>query len=138
MSGTDREESATLQALREAGIDARAGHGADAVPADAEALVASTAIAPDNPELAEARRRGCRCSAAPSSGRADGRAPRPGGREAHGKSTTSAMLVTALGDASAAVGATIASGGGTGAMWGEGPWFVAEADESDRSLLNLA
>ena len=57
---------------------------------------------------------------------------------AHGKSTTSAMLVAALGDASAAVGATIAGGGGTGALWGAGPWFVAEADESDRSLLNLA
>jgi UDP-N-acetylmuramate--alanine ligase len=48
------------------------------------------------------------------------------------------MLVAALGDASAAVGATIAGGGGTGALWGGGPWFVAEADESDRSLLNLA
>ena len=48
------------------------------------------------------------------------------------------MLVAALGDASAAVGATIAGGGGTGALWGAGPWFVAEADESDRSLLNLA
>jgi UDP-N-acetylmuramate--alanine ligase len=48
------------------------------------------------------------------------------------------MLVAALGDASAAVGATIAGGEGTGAVWGSGPWFVAEADESDRSLLNLA
>jgi UDP-N-acetylmuramate--alanine ligase len=139
VSGTDREESATLQALREAGIDARAGHGADAVPADAEALVASTAIAPDNPELAEARRRGL-----PVLHRSELLAELMAGRRglavagAHGKSTTSAMLVAALGDASAAVGATIAGGGGTGAMWGEGPWFVAEADESDRSLLNLA
>src|SRR5207249_4056494 len=43
-----------------------------------------------------------------------------------------------LGDASACIGATIAGGGGTGARWGSGPWFVAEADESDRSLLRLA
>jgi UDP-N-acetylmuramate--alanine ligase len=56
---------------------------------------------------------------------------------AHGKSTTSAMLLSALGDASACVGATVEGGGGTGAVWGDGPWFVAEADESDRSLLNL-
>ena len=56
---------------------------------------------------------------------------------AHGKSTTSAMLLAALGDASACVGATVAGGAGTGAVWGAGPWFVAEADESDRSLLRL-
>src|SRR5262249_41512778 len=57
---------------------------------------------------------------------------------AHGKSTTAAMLALALGDASACIGAIIAGGGGTGARWGSGPWFVAEADESDRSLLRLA
>ena len=138
VSGTDREESATLEALREAGIDARAGHRGDAVPADAAALVVSTAIAADNPEVAEARRRGL-----PVLHRSELLAELMAGRRglavagAHGKSTTSAMLVAALGDASAAVGATIAGGGGTGALWGAGPWFVAEADESDRSLLNL-
>src|SRR5699024_10037603 len=57
---------------------------------------------------------------------------------AHGKSTTSAMLAAALGDeTSACVGATIAGGAGTGARWGEGAWLGAEADDSDRSLLNL-
>ena len=126
-------------ALRAAGIDARAGHDAGAVPADAAALVVSTAIAADNPELAEARRRGL-----PVLHRSELLAELMAGRRglavagAHGKSTTSAMLVAALGDASAAVGATIAGGEGTGAVWGGGPWFVAEADESDRSLLNLA
>ena len=139
VSGTDREESATLAALRAAGIDARAGHAAAAVPADAPAVVVSTAIAADNPDLAEARRRGL-----PVLHRSQLLAELMAGRRglavagAHGKSTTSAMLVAALGDASAAVGATIAGGGGTGAVWGSGPWFVAEADESDRSLLNLA
>jgi UDP-N-acetylmuramate--alanine ligase len=139
VAGSDREESAVLAALRAAGIDARAGHAADAVAPDAAALVVSTAIAPGNPELAEAERRGI-----PVLHRSELLAELMAGRRglavagAHGKSTTSAMLVTALGDASAAVGATIAGGGGTGAAWGAGPWFVAEADESDRSLLNLA
>jgi UDP-N-acetylmuramate--alanine ligase len=139
VSGTDREDSPTLVALRAAGIDARAGHAATAVPADARALVVSTAIAGDNPELAEARRRGL-----PVVHRSELLAELMAGRRglavagAHGKSTTSAMLASALGDASACVGATIAGGGGTGAAWGSGPWFVAEADESDRSLLNLA
>jgi UDP-N-acetylmuramate--alanine ligase len=36
------------------------------------------------------------------------------------------------------VGAEVPWGEGTGAAWGEGPWFCAEADESDRSLLRLA
>ena len=139
VSGTDRDESATLVALRAAGVDARAGHGADALPADAAALVVSTAIRADNPELVEARRRGL-----PVLHRSELLAELMSGRRglavagAHGKSTTSAMLHAALGDASAAVGATIAGGEGTGAVWGTGPWFVAEADESDRSLLNLS
>ena len=138
VSGTDREDSPTLAALRAEGIDAHAGHAAEAVPADARALVVSTAIDAGNPELAEARRRGV-----PVLHRSELLAELMAGRRglavagAHGKSTTSAMLVSALGDASAAVGATIAGGGGTGAVWGGGPWFVAEADESDRSLLNL-
>ncbi len=99
----------------------------------------STAIAADNPELVEARRRGL-----PVLHRSQLLAELMAGRRglavagAHGKSTTSAMLHAALGDASACVGATIAGGHGTGAVWGTGPWFVAEADESDRSLLNLS
>ena len=139
VGGTDREESATLAALRAEGVDARAGHAAAAVAPDAEAVVVSTAIAPDNPELAEARRRGL-----PVIHRSELLAELMAGRRglavagAHGKSTTSAMLLSALGDASACVGATVEGGGGTGAVWGDGPWFVAEADESDRSLLNLA
>jgi UDP-N-acetylmuramate--alanine ligase len=139
VSGSDREESETLAALRRGGVDARPGHDAAAVPRDAEALVVSTAIAYDNPEVAEARRRGL-----PVLHRSELLAELMAGRRglavagAHGKSTTSGMLLAALGDASACVGATVAGGEGTGAVWGGGPWFVAEADESDRSLLNLA
>ncbi|MGD9696854.1 MAG: UDP-N-acetylmuramate--L-alanine ligase [Thermoleophilia bacterium] len=138
VSGTDRDDSALLEGLRREGIDARAGHSAEAVPPDAAALVVSTAIAADNPERAEAARRGIEVLH-----RSELLAELMAGRRglavagAHGKSTTSGMLVTALGRASACVGAAIAGGGGTGAFWGTGPWFVAEADESDRSLLNL-
>ncbi len=139
VAGTDREASAALDALRAEGIDARVGHSAEAVAPDAAALVVSTAIAADNPELAEARRRGI-----PVLHRSQLLAELMAGRRglavagAHGKSTTSAMLLAALGDASACIGATIPGGRGTGAVWGAGEWFVAEADESDRSLLNLA
>ncbi len=139
VSGTDRDDSDVLRALREIGVDARVGHTADALPADADAVVVSTAIAADNPELAAATTRGLAVMH-----RADLLAELMSARRglavagAHGKSTTSAMLAQALGDASACIGATVAGGGGTGAVWGDGPWFVAEADESDRSLLKLA
>lgn len=139
VSGTDRDDSDVLRALRGIGVDARVGHTADALPADADAVVVSTAIAADNPELAAATTRGLAVMH-----RADLLAELMSARRglavagAHGKSTTSAMLAQALGDASACIGATVAGGGGTGAVWGDGPWFVAEADESDRSLLKLA
>lgn len=139
VSGTDREESATLRALRDQGITAIGGHSAAALPPDAATLVVSTAIADGNPELCEARRRGLEVvhrSELLAELMGDHRGLAVAG--AHGKSTTSAMLAMALGDASACIGATIPGGDGTGARWGAGEWFVAEADESDRSLLNLA
>ncbi len=139
VSGTDRDDTDVLRALRAIGVDVRVGHAADAIPADADALVVSTAIAADNPERAAAVARGL-----PVLHRADLLAELMAGRRglavagAHGKSTTSAMLAHALGDVSACIGATVPGGGGTGAVWGDEPWFVAEADESDRSLLKLS
>jgi len=139
VSGTDRDDSDVLAALRELGVVAVVGHGAEAIPPETQTVVVSTAIAHDNPELVHARARGLRVMH-----RAELLAELMAGHRglavagAHGKSTTSAMLALALGGASACIGATVAGGGGTGAVWGGGPWFVAEADESDRSLLDLA
>jgi UDP-N-acetylmuramate--alanine ligase len=139
VSGSDRDDSEILAELRKLGVNAVTGHSADAVPADTATVVVSTAIAPDNPELQRAREAGL-----PVIHRAELLAELMAGHRglavagAHGKSTTGAMLALALGGASACIGATVPGGGGTGAVWGEGPWFVAEADESDRSLLDLA
>jgi UDP-N-acetylmuramate--alanine ligase len=139
VSGTDRDDSDVLRELRAIGVDARVGHTAEAIPADVDALVVSTAIGADNPERAAADERGI-----PVLHRADLLAELMAERRglavagAHGKSTTSAMLAHALGDVSACIGASVPGGGGTGAVWGDGPWFVAEADESDRSLLKLS
>ncbi len=138
VSGTDREEGPALAALRAAGATVRVGHGADAVPAGATAVFASTAIPGDNPDVAAARARGL-----PVMHRSDLLALLMQGHRglavagAHGKSTTTAMLALALGGATVCVGAEVPWGEGTGAAWGEGPWFCAEADESDRSLLRL-
>lgn len=138
VSGTDREESAALAALRGAGVDARAGHSAAALPPGAEALVISSAVPEENPERREAAARGL-----PELHRSELLAELMGARRgiavagAHGKSTTSGMLAVILDDPSVCVGAVIAGGDGTGARWGDDPWFISEADESDRSLLNL-
>lgn len=138
VSGSDREESAVLTALRQVGVDARVGHTAE-LPDGVDVVVVSTAIRDDNPALVAAGARGVAVIH-----RADFLAELMRGHRglavagAHGKSTTSAMLTRALGGASACVGATMPGGGGTGALWGDGPWFVAEADESDRSLLRLS
>lgn len=139
VSGSDRDESALLGALRARGVDARAGHAAANVPSDAATVVASTAIPADNPELVAAASSGIpivhrSAFLAELMSRRRGLAV----AGAHGKSTTSAMLALALGDSSACIGAAIPGGDGTGARWGGGPWFVAEADESDRSLLALS
>lgn len=139
VSGTDREEGPALAALRAAGATVRAGHGADAIPDATQMVFASTAIPATNPELAAARERGL-----PVLHRSDLLAMLMEGHRglavagAHGKSTTTAMLSLALGGATLCVGAEVPWGHGTGAAWGDGPWFCAEADESDRSLLRLA
>lgn len=139
VTGTDRDDDPVLGALRAAGADVRAGHGADAIPAHVDAVVVSTAIPADNPEVLAARERGL-----PLLHRSDLLAILMQGHRglavagAHGKSTTTAMLALALGGATLCVGAEVPWGNGTGAAWGDGPWFCAEADESDRSLLRLA
>jgi UDP-N-acetylmuramate--alanine ligase len=139
VSGSDRDDSEILAELRKLGVSAVTGHSAESVPADTATVVVSTAIAPDNPALQRAREAGL-----PVIHRAELLAELMAGHRglavagAHGKSTTGAMLALALGGASACIGATVPGGGGTGGVWGEGSWFVAEADESDRSLLDLA
>ena len=133
VSGTDREEGPALAALRAAGADVRSGHAADALPRTVDVVVVSTAIPADNPEVLAARERGL-----PVLHRSDLLAMLMEGHRglavagAHGKSTNTAMLSLALGGATLCVGAEVPWGAGTGAAWGDGPWFCAEADESDR------
>ena len=60
---------------------------------------------------------------------------------AHGKTTTAAMIVSALrgGGVEPAylIGGILRDSGRNG-EWGDGEWLVVEADESDRSLLSAA
>jgi UDP-N-acetylmuramate--alanine ligase len=146
VTGSDRAASSYLERVRAAGIDARVGHDAGAVPPNADVVV-STAIAEDNPELAIARERGQRVMH-----RGELLAELCALRRliavsgTHGKTTTAGMLVHALraigADPAFFLGGELPGAGPGGAAanagWGAGEWVIAEADESDGSFLELA
>jgi UDP-N-acetylmuramate--alanine ligase len=144
VSGSDAMPSALLDDLSAHGARVHIGH-ASAHLGDlgaGDTLVVSSAIRPDNPELAEATRRGMRVmhrAAALASVMAGRRVIAVAGT--HGKTTTTSMLTTVLRNCGAEPGYVI--GGvlvetGLGAEDGAGPDFVAEADESDGSFLLLS
>jgi UDP-N-acetylmuramate--alanine ligase len=143
VSGSDAADGPALPGLREAGVDVHVGHDAAHV-AGVDTVVVSSAIRETNPELAAARAAGLRVlhrSQALAALMADRDAVAVAG--AHGKTTTSAMVATALlaagEDPTFAIGGVVLGPDGPlgGARDGAGP-FVAEADESDGSFLNYA
>lgn len=143
VSGSDAKESRGVLALRARGAVVRIGHDAsalDLLPGGPTAVVTTHAAIPkDNPELVEARRRGVPVILRPAVLASLMRGHRTllvSGT--HGKTSTTSMLVVALQhcgfDPSFAVGGEL-NEAGTNAHHGSGEVFVAEADESDGSLL---
>ena len=142
VSGSDRQAGPLLERLSAAGARVVTRQSADSIPPDAELVVASAAIKPDHPELLEARRRGLPViKYARMLGAVMAQHEGIAVAGTHGKSTTTAWLAYALRqagcDPSFVVGAEVPQlGGGSGV--GDGPHFVAEACEYDRSFLNLS
>ncbi len=140
VSGSDRMEGAMTRRLAGLGIAVRAGHDAAHVE-QADAVVVSSAIAADNPELTAARRR--RIPVVP---RAEMLAElmrfRYGIAVAgtHGKTTTTSRIASVLAeeglDPTFVIGGRLL-GAGANARLGAGRYLVAEADESDASFLYL-
>jgi len=138
VSGSDLSEGRSVAALRALGVEVNVGHRAEQV-ADAEVVVISTAVPPDNPEVVAAGQRGIPVvprARMLADTLASDRAVLVAGT--HGKTTTTSMIVVAL--HAAGVDPTFAIGGelneaGTNAHAGADAVAVAEADESDRSLL---
>lgn len=143
VSGSDAKESRGVLSLRARGAVVRIGHDAsalDLLPGGPTAVVTTHAAIPkDNPELVEAADRGIPVVLRP----AVLAALMQGHRTllvagTHGKTSTTSMLVVALQhcgfDPSFAVGGEL-NEAGTNAHHGTGDVFVAEADESDGSLL---
>ncbi len=140
ISGSDMAESPVIDTLRSYGAHVAIGHDAANV-GDVQVVVKSTAIADDNVEVMEARKR--KIAVIP---RAEMLAElmrlRYGIAIAgtHGKTTTTS-LCAAIFDA-ASLDATVIIGGrlnvyGANARLGKGPYLIAEADESDGSFLCL-
>jgi UDP-N-acetylmuramate--alanine ligase len=138
VAGSDARDSETAGALRALGVTVHLGHDAAHLAPDATAVVVSSAIRAENPELAAARERGI-----PVVHRSDALAALMAGTRpiavagTHGKTTTTSMLavaLTALGlEPSYAIGGDL-DAPGSNAHHGSGEIFVAEADESDRSF----
>jgi UDP-N-acetylmuramate--alanine ligase len=140
VTGSDLAESAYCARLRAAGIAPVIGHDAANVPEGAEVVV-STAIPDDNPELAGAREAGATVL---HRGELLGELSRMkrtiavGGT--HGKTTSASMAALALLESGREPAFLIGGelrAAGTNAAWGAGEWAVIEADESDRSFLEL-
>ena len=141
VDGSDRAHSAKTDRLETLGITVEFGQRAENV-AQAETVVYSSAIKPDNPEIVAAHAAGKRIVH-----RSDILALLMNGKRAvtvagaHGKTTTSSMLshilVNAGADPSYAIGGFIQGSDGTtldGGHAGKGDILVAEADDSDGSL----
>jgi UDP-N-acetylmuramate--alanine ligase len=138
VSGSDRSENHNTEALRELGATVTIGHDA-ANLGDADTLVYTGALWPDNPEYLLARERGI-----PTLHRSqalawlinDQRLIAVAG--AHGKTTSTGMVITALlelGQDPSFVNGGVIQSLGLSAASGDGELFVVEADESDGSFL---
>jgi UDP-N-acetylmuramate--alanine ligase len=140
VSGSDASDSTTVQRLADLGIAVRIGHDAAHI-AGAEAVVTSTAVRPDNPEVTAARAR--RIPVVPRAVMlAELMRLKKGIAIAgtHGKTTTTSLVTSIL--AEAGLDPTFVIGGrlnaaGANSRLGSGEHIVVEADESDASFLNL-
>ncbi len=140
ISGSDLADSATLKRLAALGIRTCVGHAAAHI-AGADAVVTSTAVKPDNPEVVAAREKKI-----PIVPRAVMRAELMRLKQGiaiagtHGKTTTTSLVASVL--AEAGLDPTFVIGGrlnsaNANARLGSGDYIVVEADESDASFLNL-
>jgi UDP-N-acetylmuramate--alanine ligase len=143
VSGSDRADSPFAAALAADGVlEAQIGHRAENVPSGEDVeLVCSSAIAADNPERLAAAARGLSVlTRAQLLGQLSALRRTIAVAGAHGKTTTAAMIVSALRgggvEPSYLIGGILLDSGRNG-DWREGEWLVIEADESDRSLLEL-
>ncbi len=140
VTGSDVASNAATQRLANAGAVVHRGHDRAHV-AKADAIVVSSAVQADNPEVIEARRR--RIPVVPRAVMLSELMRLKRGiaiAGAHGKTTTTSLVASVL--AEGGLDPTFVIGGrlnsaGANAKLGTGDYIVVEADESDASFLNL-
>jgi UDP-N-acetylmuramate--alanine ligase len=140
VSGSDLSESTATRRLAKLGATVCIGHRAENV-AKADAVVVSTAVTADNPEVVAARERGV-----PVVPRALMLAELMRLKQGiaiagtHGKTTTTSLVASVLAegglDPTFVIGGRLLSADAN-ARLGKGEFLVAEADESDASFLYL-
>jgi len=138
VSGSDRSASEVTDALIDIGVKVHIGHHSDFL-ATTDTVISTYAIRDHHPEIIEARERGI-----PIVHRADALRYISRGKKlvavagSHGKTTSTAMLATALhraGIDAGCVNGGVISEWGASSRNGESEWFVIEADESDASFV---
>jgi UDP-N-acetylmuramate--alanine ligase len=138
VSGSDLAANALTEKLQHLGVQFFQGHAPDNITGS-PVVVISSAIGLDNPELRAAQAGGL-----PVLSRAQMLAALMAEKTpiaiagTHGKTTTTTMVAAVLHQGGLAPSVMV--GGvvdtlGSNALWGEGKYFVAEADESDGSFL---
>lgn len=140
VTGSDMRKTDTTERLTSLGATVMYGHKEENV-GDADVVVVSSAVRPDNPEVQEAHRR-----FVPVIQRAEMLAELMRMKfsvavaGAHGKTTTTSLVASILGaagfDPTCVIGGKLNSLG-TNAKLGSSQWLVAEADESDGTFLLL-
>ncbi len=142
ITGSDKAESDNTERLRSLGAKVYIGHAAANLEPDVDALVYSSAVQFDNPELVEAQQRKI-----PVIRRAEMLAEVMrlkygiGIAGTHGKTTTTSMVSLVLMeggiDPTVIVGGRLRGLAGSNARLGKGEFIVVEADEYDRSFLSI-
>jgi UDP-N-acetylmuramate--alanine ligase len=142
VSGSDKALSDVTERLQMLGAKITEGHNPENVGHDVDALVYSSAVSLDNPEVVEAQKRKI-----PIIRRAEMLAEVMrlkygiGIAGTHGKTTTTSMVSLVLMeggiDPTVIVGGKLSGLGGTNARLGHGEFIVVEADEFDRSFLSI-
>jgi UDP-N-acetylmuramate--alanine ligase len=142
VSGSDLHESDVTRRLATLGARVIEGHNGDNIAPETDVVVVSAAVAADNAEVQEARRRRIpviqraemlaelmrlKCGVAVAG--------------AHGKTTTTSLVASLMAagglDPTMVIGGKLRALGGTNARLGRSRYMVAEADESDGSFLLL-
>jgi len=142
VSGSDIQDGAIQQRLRNLGVPVALGHTPAAL-ADADAVIFTPAVPPSHPIWDEVARRGL-----PRMHRAEALAALTANARTlavsgtHGKTTTTAALGMALiaagADPTVLVGGQVPQFGGSNVRAGSSQWWVTEADESDGSFVYLS